>query len=195
MSYNYYDDWKSEAAACKKCPWTGTLDEGVHETFSDLFEVNCPKCDGRLALVMFPTLDEMVRAAPKLSPLERSYNAAASRFAMRFEALKLRSPDQLPELEADALVLVWEGVTEEGHETTVIRHGNDIVWREPAVWEGYTRFEEILKILKHKYGHRLLDVVPAPSSELWLWGDRLGAPGAVDHYRAALRQEPVPAQS
>ena len=51
---------------------------------------------------------------------------------------------------------------------------------------GLRSIRSVLKIFKQKYGKRLLDVVPAPSSEDRLWGDKLGAPAAVEASSAEL---------
>jgi hypothetical protein len=57
---------------------------------------------------------------------------------------------------------------------TVIRCGDQVLFSELSSWEAIeSRYEPICQILKHKYGERLLDVVPTPESEMWLYGDCL----------------------
>lgn len=46
---------------------------------------------------------------------------------------------------------------------------------------------EALKILKAKYGHELVDVIPTERAKLDLWGDRLSAPEICDEARTNLR--------
>jgi hypothetical protein len=56
----------------------------------------------------------------------------------------------------------------------VIRHGYRVLFSEPACWEAIgTRYEDICKILREKYGQRVRDLVPTPASEMWLYGDKV----------------------
>ncbi len=54
-----------------------------------------------------------------------------------------------------------------------------MLFTEPISWEAiglpgveYSRYEEICKILKQKYGDRVRDLVPTAASEMWLYGDK-----------------------
>lgn len=79
----------------------------------------------------------------------------------------LHSPDQLPDIDGDELFFVWDQIETD----SLIRFGNQIVWREETGWEVYDRFEEIAALLKQKYGRRLIDMVPTLRSEYALYGD------------------------
>jgi len=94
----------------------------------------------------------------------------------------LRSPDQLPDIDGDELFFVWDQIETD----SLIRFGNQIVWREETGWEVYDRFEEIAAILKQKYGRRLIDMVPTLRSEYALYGDASYAWGRVQDARASL---------
>src|SRR5438445_1083523 len=69
---------------------------------------------------------------------------------------------------------------------SVIRYGDQVVWREWTGWEVYDRFAEIAVILQRKYGARLKDLVPTPRSEWALYGDTSRAFGHVESARAQL---------
>ena len=58
-----------------------------------------------------------------------------------------------------------------GERWTVIRHGSTEVWREPAVYEAYERFDEVKAILKQRYGKRFRSLTPTKASKMWLYGD------------------------
>ena len=191
MTRNYYDGWQTADAKCGKCDWTGKLADADQELFSELMQLNCPKCDGRLDLVMFPTIEEGIAAGPNVSAEEREYIAEIARGRMEFEALKLKTPDQLPDIDDATIVLTWDWVGVEGDSRTEIRHGSRIIWREPAVYEGYERFEEVVDILRQRYGERLYDVVPTRASQLYLLGDSFSASGRIDAIRGSLRGEPT----
>lgn len=60
---SYYDLDRQAPATCERCGWAGTNAELDQEMFRELMELNCPKCDGRFFLVMFPTLEDIKKAA------------------------------------------------------------------------------------------------------------------------------------
>ena len=92
-------------------------------------------------------------------------------FQRAFDAAKLSSPDQLPELEGDRLEFSWDAVTRDGEDLTVIRLGEREIWSEPELWEGYWRFYEVKELLKQRYGARFKSLTPTRESELYLYGD------------------------
>ena len=49
------------------------------------------------------------------------------------------------------------------------------------------RFKEVVAILRRAYGPRLRAVTPTPESEMYLYGDRLGAPRTVEGLNEGLR--------
>ena len=190
--FSYYDDWKTAVLTCPKCGWTGVFEEGDVEHHEALMDSSCPDCQWpdspMLAIVSYPTLAETEAHFDRLSKPEQEYFFRRKQFV---QSDWLQSVEQLPELEASKITLFWDftGTEEAGDTTTVIRFGEQVVWAEPAVWEGYERFAEVLSILRQKYGERLVDLVPTPKSELYLYGDRLSSPTVVDRARAAIRDK------
>jgi hypothetical protein len=152
-------------------------------------ELNCPKCDGRLDLVLFPTSKEDLAAAPNLITEERQETVAVSRSRLRYEALCLKTPDQLPYINDVTIVLTWDRLGVEGDYRIEIRHGSRVIWREPAVYEGYERFAEVLAILCHRYGDRLYELVPTRASALYLLGDSFFPSDRVKQQRKSLREK------
>ncbi len=95
----------------------------------------------------------------------------------------LESASQLPDIAGDhELIFVWDQLEWD----SVIRYGEFIVWREWTGFEVYDRFEEILAILKQKYGKRLIDVAPTLRSLYCLYGDRFQASAHVESARRSL---------
>jgi len=143
-----------------------------------------------LAIVSYPTLEETEANFDRLSEQEKAELAQRKQFVSSFESSCLKTLDQLPDLSEAQITLSWDFSGEEaGDAQTVIRHGDQVVWSEPAIWEGYERFEEIIAMLKQKYGERLVDVVPTTASELYLYGDRLSASGFVEKVRLTIRAD------
>jgi hypothetical protein len=109
-----------------------------------------------------------------------------------FEKHKLSSPDQLPDLPRDDLIIYWDmefrGDTIFGS-NTIIRFGDLVIWREPVFFEGYKRFLEVAGILRKKFGTRLRDFIQTKDSEGYLYGDCLSAPSQIEHSRKIIRGE------
>ncbi len=88
------------------------------------------------------------------------------------EPQPLKSPEQLPEIEEDEFILVWDEEASQNYRGTVIRYGNEIIWREFSPSSRPDRFEEIAQILGQRYGGRLKDLAPTRRSEINLERDR-----------------------
>ncbi len=197
--FDYFDDWKTEILECPKCGWKGTFEEGDVGYYEQLMDSSCPTCsypnDPMLAIVSYPTHDEVEANLDKLSVRERSAYRQRKRHEQLWETYCLRRPEQLPDLEGDEITLIWDMEDVGDDSWTVIRHGDRVVWREPAWYECYPRFDAMLYLLKRKYGRRLVDVEPTCGSWGWLCGDRLASIRWVDGWRAKLREttpEPEP---
>ena len=190
---HYFDDlWKTEVLECPKCHWLGTFEQGTVEYFDQLMDCHCPRCSSleapMLAIVSYPTLEELRSNQDK--PGIREYVQRIDDGFDKFEREKLREPEQLPEINEDSFTLAWDNDhSNPDDRRTLIKHGDTVIFSEPARWEEYKRFAEVAEILKAKYGHRLKDLVPTSRSEDWLWGDKLSAPDYVDSVRERLREQ------
>ena len=186
--FKYYDEWKLAILECPRCGWKGTFEQGSVEHHVELMDSSCPVCAWldapMLAIVSYPTIQESEQNWSQLNDEEKRAVAARKQFLDHWETSRLKAPDQLPELDGRDLTLVWDCVDE----ATVLRQGDIELWREPALYEGYNRFREIVLILRRRYGVRLADVVPTRESELFLYGDELRAPDHVRATRQSLRE-------
>jgi hypothetical protein len=182
--FNYYDDWKSAVLECPRCHWSGKFSEGLVGYYKELMDSTCPKCDfahaPMLATVNYPTLEEMRSSGDPSAVLQAG---VMEQLRKNYEAQKLKSSGQLPDLDAPSFALVWDFIEDHDEHRTVFRYGDRVLFSEPAVWEGYQRFEEVCKIVREKYGSKVTDLVPTSASELYLWGDVLSAPDFVDKVR------------
>ena len=158
--------------------------DGSVEFYRELMDSSCPKCDSAhapmLAIVNYPTLEELRSSG---DPADVFQAGVIEQFRKTFEAQKLKSSDQLPDLDAPSFALVWDFVQAHDERRTVLRYGNRVLFSEPAVWEGYQRFEEVCKIVRDKYGSRVTDLVPTRVSKLYLLGDVMSAPEFVTKAR------------
>ena len=62
--------------------------------------------------------------------------------------MSLKSAGEFPDLEGSKIIISWDFVREEPDGFTALICGGKEIWREPAVYEGYEKFEEIVEILK-----------------------------------------------
>jgi hypothetical protein len=188
--FNYFDDYKTPVLECPTCHWRGTFEQGSVEYHAELADSRCPNCDffdaPMLAIVSYPTLEEARARSDR--PGIREWVQAIDRGLDEFEAQKLRTPEQLPEISADNFTLVWDFEADEDYSNarTLIKHGDVVIFSEPARFEEYRRFEEVAEILKAKYGDRVKDLVPTERSELYLYGDDARGYHYVDKVRACL---------
>ena len=126
----------------------------------------------------------------QLAAVRRIAHEAADAGLDKFEREKLREPEQLPNINADGFTLVWDNDhSNPDDRRTLIKHGETVIFSEPARYEEYERFAEVADILKARYGHRLKDLVPTLASEYWLYGDKYTAPDYVDSVREKIREQ------
>lgn len=96
---------------------------------------------------------------------------------------------RLPEIAAPQFTLTWDlEITGSGPEERrhwIIRHRDQVIYREQARSEDYHRFELLARLLQQKYGSRVRDLVPAdrPDVAYYLYGDFLGAVSRVERAR------------
>ena len=193
--FRYYADWKTEVFTCPDCGWTGTFEEGYVEMHAELMDSSCPICDyystPMLAIVSFPTLEESEQNWDKVSDFDKEGILLRKSFLEKLEKMRLKSATGLPDLEGSSIIIAWDC---EGDEPsldyyTVLKHDDTEIWREPAIYEGYERFSEIVEILKEKYGERLVDVEPTKASHLYLYGDSFRSIGAVKGVRSRIHDK------
>jgi len=184
--FHYYDPgWEAEALECPRCQWRGTFDQGANAVYGEFTDCHCPRCEitqaPMLAVRMHPTLGEMKQLG---TPEEAAQAEQLIAHREAFWKIALTRAEQLPEIPGEEdLYLSWDAdySEEKDRPQTVIRHGDRVLFSEPASWEAIEgRYEAICRVLKEKYGARVRELGPTPASELWLYGDH----GAGDVMRA-----------
>jgi len=189
---DFWDYDPDDELECPSCGWSGRRGD-IAEEHRDLLDFCCSRCDKMLLIVPFPTVVETRAAAAAGNPraqAELSSLEAAQTRARHARSLELREPAQLPELVGGQLVIDWDFEERDEEKWTILRHGDREIWCELAYWEGYTRFAEMLEILRARYGTRLAEVHPTRASELYLYGDRLTAHEKIIELNASLRDDP-----
>ena len=151
LSYYAFDDG-AEMITCPECGWSGAAREASDEYYEELFDVSCPRCERMILIVSYPTPAETKEAAEDGDPRaqkEMQFVDARESFLREFDRRKLRSADQLPDLDGDRLEFLWD-MSWGDEEPTVIRFGEREIWVEPTLWEGFPRFYEVKELLKQR---------------------------------------------
>lgn len=158
-----FEKWKAEQWNCSHCGWAGPGEQlEIYDVFEGLNEMACPNCKDKIGVVSWPPQSELIPTC------------------------NLSSPEQLPELQKDSIVLIWDIERYDGGDT-IIRFGDQIVWREPSFYEGHERFIQVTNILIQKYGSRLKDLIPSKNSEMFLYGDHLVSVNLIEKCRERIR--------
>lgn len=194
---SFYDYDRERSISCP-CGWSGICSEN-EDYFREVLDVRCAKCDRMLLIVEYPTHAQTRAAAAEghrqaIKDLE-SVNEREAFFARAAEHART-DPDQLPDLEGDDLVIEWDFEDGErkdhgpsaGDSWTILRHGDRVIWREVAFYEGLYRFEEVMWILREKYGTRLAELRPTADSDLYLCGDDIRADSKIKSLNADLER-------
>lgn len=105
----FWDYDSSAELTCPTCDWCGPAD-GNEEWDSTLIEVRCGSCGQMLLVVPFPTFDETRKAAAAgneavIAEIPSMEKVEAEQL-WRQQQVHLSSPDQLPELPNEPLVIV-----------------------------------------------------------------------------------------
>ena len=159
---NSYDKHKKQTYTCKKCEWSGIgeqMDTGwkfSYQLSKFCYEIRCPEC-GEL-------VDAVIEAR--------------------------LTPELLPEIDADEIII---SLREEGkghgknhfkNAFIVLYWGEQEIWREHLGFEYYADYLSMGKILKEKYGKRLVDFEAVYTANLG--GDHGGAFDKVRAFRKSL---------
>jgi hypothetical protein len=175
--------YKAQRFCCKTCGWQGLgSDLELGEEFDQLVELNCPQCETKLSFVMYPTLADSRANWSNLSDEEKEQVQQIENARARFDALCLKTPGQLPDITLPAFTLVWDLADD----MTLLRLRDQVIFSEPAAFEGYERFENVARILTERYGAALRDLQPSEASETWLYGDSLSAEERLARFRHSL---------
>jgi hypothetical protein len=97
-------------------------------------------------------------------------------------------------LTGEDLEITWDFEPDEAGEDgwTVLRHGERVIWREVGMNEALSHFDEVLWILREKYGRRLASLTPTRAGLLQLRGPGYSAGMFVEELNQELREKRGP---
>lgn len=172
---NYFDFLESEIG-CPKCRWTG---RGYQAKVGDLVldqaaEYCCPSCRHLIAVVPFPTNEDR-RTDPRANDDDRLAAEAEHERQLRFEATKLTSVDQLPDLDPVPTALTLDWAEADGESFLLVLCGDQEVWRELSTYGNDRRLAEIALFLRERYGDQLRELRATSVAEAQVRGSGLGS--------------------
>ncbi|OKL39989.1 hypothetical protein [Pontibacter flavimaris] len=179
-----FADYKSSPLSCPACGWKGEGKDTCQNAGGTVMDLECPNCFKMLAIISFPTYQETLNRG---SEADRQAALREINFREKFRRMSLKNPDELPDIEGSTISFTFRSVSIKGEDYSIIEHQEQEIWREPMVWEGYGRFLEIGRILKARYGARMVDLVPDETAETFLYGDWLQASDLITAFRQQLR--------
>jgi hypothetical protein len=165
----YTEEWMKKDYTCSGCSWSGTGGDAARGVLyqGKFLELTCPTCSEFLDVLILPADKGCAHSREGLSEEQLKAKEEADEQERQYLEKCLTSVDQLPELPDGEVTLSWDMVLDQNQ----IRNGETVLWSEPALYEGFARFEQIALILKEKYGSRLKDLEPTDRSKLFLYGD------------------------
>lgn len=189
--FKWSDSWETEIVVCRRCGWQGAIEVDWDEEFVTPYgaiDFLCPRCPRvvHLASITLASTEEAREHWDELSAEEQSfYTKRIEREAQRIEREAKATHDfleSLPDIADDPLILVWDvefewqGRCANATDTT-IKHEGQVIWRERAYYECVDRFNEVVAVLRQKYGDRLKALIPTGRSMTYLYGDIISPSG------------------
>lgn len=194
--YRHYD-WMEADVTCEECGWEGngyeTLLSDVfmdYQGFADGGNYICPtSCGNLLAKAYFSTVEEKLKDVRAKDIKYRSEGLFLDSMA-KYALTSLKGPSQLPDIDPSPETLKLSCSTSPNWQSWYVIHseGKEI-WREYSFFEDYSRFRELAKILRQKYGYGLKDLELTRGAWGNLYGDAIGAAwggGVIEEVREAL---------
>ena len=179
-----YYEYKNQQYHCGNCDWAGFGSETIDNDDIDSFlEILCPKCNKNLDCVCFPTLEETLEFGTKE---DKESAIKKQNFINRVQASRLKNHKQLPDIQADKIIITLCEVEQTaGRDADIVLLWKDKeIWREICTYEYYERYLELGRILKEKYGERLIDFEAKHTT--YLGGDCSFAFDKVREFRQSL---------
>jgi hypothetical protein len=172
----YYSSWQTDTWQCR-CGWLGTGKDAGWEPFDSLVQVDCPQCDHRLCLVIFPDDAETKVAAEAGN--EEAQRAASdekqrARREVQFKTTKLVRASQLPLLKGVEEIdfVLWCDETSKDPVYILLANGEEI-HREQAWFGSNAPLRRYCRYVTKRYGEQVKTFTIDGTAVVWLSGDSL----------------------
>ena len=181
--------WSEKLWTCTSCGWEGEGNAAGIELFDALFELDCGGCGSRLAVILYPTIEEIEEAAAQALPeaLAMLPSVRVVKESRRHLAEARQNLLTLPHIYGELLTFTLEVEAERDYlnpEWLILLCGDKEIYREPSGFEGWGAILEIGNAIRHQYGARAACLDPGTAGQQLL-GDDLSA---SDQIRSFLRE-------
>lgn len=183
----YFSGWQASTWTCPDCAWQGTGTALSQEFFRELFELHCPNCDHKFAVVTHPGPEETQIAAAAGNQQAQALALTHSAVARRQQSIqdaRSAARNNLPDLEGTALTFTFRAdrLPNRVDPDVLVVTCNDVeILREPTGYEGWYAIIEITDLLLQQYPGRVAWVDPADAG-IELLGDDISAGGRIKEF-------------
>lgn len=191
----WFDNWQSVRLTCYKCSWKCSVRKSAVETVDGASgsarEYRCPRCSRLLLTVEHSaSLEEMLANWNILNDATKAAILSRPERQERIEEDKLKHSSELPNLKSGpnflTLELTWHPDPEVSYS---IWHGIQLLWIQPATWEGHSEFLRIAEIIRERYGGRITDLKPTPEARGFLIGNDSAGERNIERARRLLMSQ------
>ena len=172
----YHSSWETDTWQCR-CGWLGTGKDAAWEPFAALVQVDCPQCDHRICLVIYPSTAETKAAAKAGNEEAQRAVAAISRREQRekkFEKSKLVRASQLPLLKGvEEIDFVLWCDEKSSDQVYILEANGQEIHREQAWFEDNGPLRRHCRYVVKRYGERVRTFTIDGTAVTWLSGDSL----------------------
>ena len=185
-SPTFFDPWKAWMWECPSCPWSGRGDELALEHFDALFELHCPLCDHKFAVVTHPSRKQAQQAAD-------AGNIEAIKHLAVFDLVEGKSQEveesrltrrNLPSLHGDRLEFTFTtsgGSSWMNPSSLIVSCADTVIHRERSGFEHWQAIIDISQCILDTYPGRVSWIDPGEAGECLL-GDDLTAASTIAEF-------------
>jgi hypothetical protein len=164
LAYYHYE---SHHVECTHCEWEGLGNQLTFgEMFDALFELNCPRCNQKVAMVGFPSFEEVLKHGTEA---EKEDVRKSLHRQEELKDLELTKSTKLPKLSGSVQIRFEERYSDQKLILDIYANETPI-FSEEVYYEYSERLMEIIKILSFKYKASIQSIAVQSSHDLC--GDR-----------------------
>lgn len=183
------DRYLGKKYLCHTCHWEGLGKDCLERNlFEDLIELDCPNCGEKIDILTLEKDSNPFLLNTNNRVAQHSFSELLLNEDAVQHAIPLKDTNQLANLNEDYFVFTWDLQEIDTNTFCIVKFGSQLIWEEEMdPLRVSQRYMEMGNIFKSKYGERILDIVPTPRAERFLFQDTLDSL-RVGKYRESFRR-------
>jgi predicted DNA-binding transcriptional regulator YafY len=172
-AFRWFEKWASLDLICSHCEWQGKAQTKLLEVADDEepgnSEFRCPDCNKLLVRINYSASQQDIEKNwNQLDPWMKAVILSTPERMERFESDRLKSTDQMPKLQHSGPNFLTWGIMRhsEGELSTTVKHGSQLIWIQPALWNGAEEFMRVARLLENCFAKRINTIRISPDA----WG-------------------------